>query len=129
MFAAEPSEPQQCATKKKEIFWAAANGGVTNGGLRGVWPRFLEVGRNRPFSPFFALLQRVQRAPGKYTENGGKKHLLPQISSDWTDLLKPPSLKPPFTAPQSFVLPKQFGKGKKGRTPQKARNSLQKENQ
>ena len=26
------------------INWAAANGGVTNGGLRGVWPPFLEIG-------------------------------------------------------------------------------------
>ena len=37
--------------------WAAANGGVTNGGLRGVWPPFLEIGRNRPFSPFFCLFR------------------------------------------------------------------------
>ena len=35
--------------------WAAANGGVTNGGLRGVWPPFPKIGRNRPFSAFFCL--------------------------------------------------------------------------
>ena len=28
---------------------------LKNGGLRGVWPPFLEIGRNRPFSPFFCL--------------------------------------------------------------------------
>ena len=37
--------------------WAAANGGVTNGGLRGVWPPFPEIGWNRPFSPFFCLFR------------------------------------------------------------------------
>ena len=37
--------------------WAAANGGVTNGGLRGVWPPFLEIGQNRPFSPIFGLFR------------------------------------------------------------------------
>ena len=31
--------------------------GVTNGGLRGVWPPVLEIGRNRPFSPFFCLFR------------------------------------------------------------------------
>ena len=66
--------------------WAAANGGVTNGGLRSVWPPFLEIGRNRPFSPFFWEIQKME-----------EKGLFPQISSD---LLKPPSLKPPFAAPQ-----------------------------
>ena len=39
--------------------WAAAYGGVTNGGLRGVWLPFLEIGRNRPFSPFFCLFRRA----------------------------------------------------------------------
>ena len=37
--------------------WAAANGGVTNGGLRGVCPPFMEIGRNRPKSPFFCLFR------------------------------------------------------------------------
>ena len=27
------------------------------GGLRGIWPSFLEIGRNRPFSPFFCLFR------------------------------------------------------------------------
>ena len=49
----------------KNSYWAAANGGVTNGGLRGVWPPFLEIGQNRPFSAFFALFRRVPRAPEK----------------------------------------------------------------
>ena len=50
------------------INWAAANGGVTNEGLRGVWPPFLEIGQNQPFPSFFCLFrpfQRAQRAPGK----------------------------------------------------------------
>ena len=82
-------------------FWAAANGGVTNGGLRGVWPPLPEIGRNRPFSPFFCLFRpfpdglestwKIQK-----TEEKG---LFPQISSDF---LKPPSLKPPFAAPQGL---------------------------
>ena len=29
--------------KLKNNYWAAANGGVTNGGLRGVWPPVLEI--------------------------------------------------------------------------------------
>ena len=49
--------------------WAAANGGVTNGGLRGVCPPFLEIGRNRPFSPvfctFFALFRRLTPAKSR----------------------------------------------------------------
>ena len=32
-------------------------GGVTNGGLRGAWPPFPEMGRNRPLSPFFCLFR------------------------------------------------------------------------
>ena len=36
--------------------WAAAHGGVTNGGLRGVWPPFLEIGLFRPFLPFSPFL-------------------------------------------------------------------------
>ena len=42
------------------IHWAAANGSVTNGGLRGVWPRFLEnseISLFGPFSAFFALFR------------------------------------------------------------------------
>ena len=42
---------------KSTLGWAAANGGVTNGGLRGVWPPCLEIGQNRPFSPFFCLFR------------------------------------------------------------------------
>ena len=45
------------------IFWAAANGGVTNGGLRGVWPPFLEIGLFQPFSPFFWLFRPFPVVP------------------------------------------------------------------
>ena len=77
--------------------WAAANGGVTNGGLRGVWPPVLEIGRNRPFSPFFCLFRPFPEGARSTWEIQKKeeKGLFPQISSD---LLKPPSLKPPFAA-------------------------------
>ena len=63
----------------KILLWAAANGGVTSGGLRGVWPPFLEIGRNRPFSPFSALsavFWRVQRAPGKSRKQRKKAFFL-----------------------------------------------------
>ena len=55
---------------------SAENGGVTNGGLRGVWPPFLEIGLFRPFSDFIALFQGVRRAHGKLSNNVGKKGLL-----------------------------------------------------
>ena len=79
--------------------WAAANGGVTNGGLRGVWPPFPEIGRNRlfffcyflPFSGGTKSTWEIQK-----TEEKG---LFPQISSD---LLEPPSLKPPSNAALQF---------------------------
>ena len=79
--------------------WSAANGVVTNGGLRGAWPPVLEIGRNRPFSPFFCLFLPFPEGTKstwkiKKTEEKG---LFPQISSDF---LKPPSLKPPFAALQ-----------------------------
>ena len=81
-------------------YWAAANGGVTDGGLRGVWPPFQEIGRNRPFSPFFCLFRSFPEG-AKSTwkiQKTEEKGLFPQISSD---LLKPPSLKPPFAALQT----------------------------
>ena len=82
--------------------WAAANGGVTNGGLRGVWPPFLEIGRNRPFSPFFCLFRTFLEGAKSTWEIriSEEKGLFPQISSD---LLRPPSLKPPFVARQMSV--------------------------
>ena len=79
--------------------WSAASGGVTNGGLRGVWPPVLEIGRNRPFSPFFCLFRPFPEGL-KSTwkiQKTEEKGLFPQISSDF---LKPPSLKPPFAALQ-----------------------------
>ena len=95
---------RSCARKGAILteIWAAANGGVTNGGLRGVWPPFPEIGWNRPFPPFFCLFRPFPEGAKstwkiqKTEENG----LFPQISSD---LLKPPSLKPPFAALQEIV--------------------------
>ena len=56
---------------------------------------------NRPFSPFFCLFHPFPEGPSspwefQKTEEEG---LFPQISSD---LLKPPSLKPPFAALQAI---------------------------
>ena len=75
------------------IPWAAANGGVTHGGLRGVWPPFQETCRNRPFSPFFCLFRPfLEGAKSTWeiqkTEEKGR---FPQISSDLlkTHLLNP----------------------------------------
>ena len=81
------------------VSWAAANGGVTNGGLRGVWPPFLEIGRNRPKSPFFCLFRPFPEGAKSTWEiqKMEEEGLFPQISSDF---LKPPSLKPPFAALQ-----------------------------
>ena len=64
---------------------AAANGGVTNGGLRGVWPpsrKSAEIGLFCPFSAFFALFRRVRRAPGKSRKRRKKAFFLryPRIS-------------------------------------------------
>ena len=76
--------------------------GVTNGGLRGVWPPFPEIGRNRPFSPFFCLFRPFPGGAKSAWEiqKTEEKGLFPQISSDF---LKPPSLKPPFAALQSMI--------------------------
>ena len=54
-----PPPPQRTFVEfsRGSVCWAAANGGVTNGGLRGVWPPLLEIGQNRPFSPFFCLFR------------------------------------------------------------------------
>ena len=84
------------------VIWAAANGGVTNGGLRGVWPPFLEIGRNRPFPPIFCLFRPFPEGAKSTWEiqKTEEQGLFPQISSD---LLKPPSLKPPFAALQVIV--------------------------
>ena len=84
---------------QRTLPWAAANGGVTNGGLRGVWPPFLEIGRNRPFSPFFCLFRRFPEGAKSTweTQRTEEKGLFPQITSAF---LKPPSLKPPFAALQ-----------------------------
>ena len=86
--------------------WGAANGVVTNGGLRGVCPPFLEIGRNRPFSPVFCLFRPFPEAPDNTwkIQKTEEKGLFPQISSD---LLKPPSLKPPFAALQEKMVPVQ----------------------
>ena len=62
--ACRPGVSKKCV--KESLFWAAANGGVTNGGLRGVWPPFLEIGRNRPKSG--GCEERLGNP-----ENGGKR--------------------------------------------------------
>ena len=90
------------------FFWAAADGGVTNGGLRGVWPPFLEIGQNRPFSPFFCLFRPFPEG-AKSTceiEKTEEKGLFPQISSD---SLKPPSLKPPVMRHSNFFSARKSG--------------------
>ena len=43
--------------------WAAANGGVTDGGLRGVWPPFLEIGLFWSLSPFICLFRPFLEGP------------------------------------------------------------------
>ena len=81
--------PRNAVRKKGFKSWSAANGGVTNGGLRGVWPPFLEIGRNRPFSPFFCLFRPFPEGAKSTWEiqKTEEKGLFPQISSD---LLKTP---------------------------------------
>ena len=81
---------------------AAANGGVTNGGLRAVWLHFLAIGRNRPFPPFFCLVCPFPEGAKSTWEiqKTQEKGLFPQISSDF---LKPPSLKPPLVALQAKI--------------------------
>ena len=71
---------------KRVFCWAAANGGVTDGGLRGVWPPFLEVGLLRPFSAFFCLFCPFPEGPKSRPFS--------------SDMLKPPFLKPSFAAPR-----------------------------
>ena len=82
------------------FFWAAANGGVTNGGLRGVRLSFLKIGRSRfffglflPFLPFSGGSKEHLENPG----DGGKRPFFlryPQIC------FSPHLLKPPFAAVQ-----------------------------
>ena len=73
----------QVATNRNNSLLAAANGGVTNGGLRGVWPPFPEIGRNRPFSPFFCLFCPFPEGLKSTCKNQKteEKGLFPQISS------------------------------------------------
>ena len=85
--ASDANSQLQIAT----FLWAAANGGVTNGGLRGVWPPFLEIGRNRPFSALFLPFSGGCEEHLGNPRISEEKGLFPQISSDF---LKPPSLKP-----------------------------------
>ena len=92
--------------------WAAANGGVTNGGLRGVWPPFLEIGQNRPFSPFFCLFCPFPEGPKstRKVQKTEEKGLFPQISSDF---LRPPSLKPHLRHSNRHLGWENFGPEKK----------------
>ena len=65
------------------------------------------MGRNRPFSPFFCLFRRFPEGAKstRKIQKTEEKGLLPQISSD---LLKPPSLKPPFAALQLEIREMEF---------------------
>ena len=78
----------------KAVIYYLINWSAANGGLRGVWLPLLEIGQNRPFSPFFFLFRPFLEGAKstwefqKMEENG----LFPQISSGL--------LKPPFTALQ-----------------------------
>ena len=55
--------PEPPSSAFQEGNWAAANGGATNRGLRGVWPPFLEIGRDRPFPPVFCLFRPCPEGP------------------------------------------------------------------
>ena len=62
--------------------WAAANGCVTNGILRGVRPPFLEIGQNRPFSPFFCIFccfPEGAKSTWKIQKTEEKNLLYPQL--------------------------------------------------
>ena len=74
-FSKQLSGSSREGTKLDWTYWAAANGRVTNGGLRGLPPPFLGIGRNRPFSPVFCLFRPFPEAPDntwESPENGGK---------------------------------------------------------
>ena len=94
-------EPPRFGGTKARFTKGTAFGTPTNGGLRGVWPPFPEVGRSRPFSPFFCLFRPFPESLKSTWEiqKTEEKGTFPQVSSDF---LKPPSLKPPFAAPQLF---------------------------
>ena len=81
----EGQAPANAKHPKTQILrtWAAVTGGVTNGGLRGVWPPVQEIGLFRPFQPFAEASNSTWKR---------KKGLFPWIS---LVLLKPPSLKRP----------------------------------
>ena len=82
--------------------WAAAIGGVTNGGLRGAWPPFLEIGRILPFSPFSGGCEEHWENPA----TGGKRPFslrYPQIC------LKPHLLSPHLRHSKILLLSKLFG--------------------
>ena len=96
------------------MFWTAANGGVTNGGLRG--PPVLFFALFLPFSPFFCLFHPFSGKARNSTwgiQITEGKGLFPQISPD---LHKPRSLKPPFAALQRFSSEIVLGKSKRGLT-------------
>ena len=64
--------PNTFPRKTDKTCWSAANGGVTNGGLRGVWPPVPEIGRNRPF---FCLFRPFPEGPEtRAPENSKENH-------------------------------------------------------
>ena len=98
-------------------------GGVANGGLRGVWPRFLEIGLNRTFSTFFCLFRPFPEGATSTWEiqKMEEKRPFTQISPD---LIKPPSLKLPFAAlqPRKGVVRTSHPKPREPRQPRESRN-------
>ena len=68
-------------TRFGNVNWAAADGGVTNRGLRGVWPPSLEIGRNRPFSAFFRPVPDGLNSTWELQKTEAKGPF-PQMSSD-----------------------------------------------
>ena len=76
--------------------WGPQVGVFTSGGLRGVWPNFPEIGRNRPGRLFSAFFRRAQTAPGKSRKRRQKAlfHRYPLIC------IKPHLSKTPFATLQ-----------------------------
>ena len=74
--SAPPTSSEAAKGPCQGVFWAAAKGGVTNGGLRGVWAA---LPGNRPKSAFFALFLPFLPFSGgceehlRNPENGGKR--------------------------------------------------------
>ena len=82
--------------------------GCNKWGFKGCLAALPGIGQNRPFPPFFCLFCPFPEGAKSTWEiqKTEEKGLFPQISSD---LLKPPSLKPPFAALQQKGVASLFG--------------------